>query len=593
MTYGISDVFTLLGSLGLFLYGMKVMSDALIEVAGDKMRSILASLTSNRFLAVLTGFTITAIIQSSSATTLMVISFVNASLLTLFEAIGVILGANIGTTVTAWLITLIGFKVHLSTMALPLMAIGFLLSFSKKKTRSQWGYFVIGFAILFLGLQFLNESVPDLEENPQILEFLKSYTDLGFGSILIFLGIGTILTVIIQSSSAAMAITLIMCYQGWVSFELAAAMVLGLNIGTTITANLGAIVANTNAKRAARSHFITQIIGVVLMLVLLKPTLNLIASMSVFKDGSPFSTPTSIPLALSIFHTIFNVFNMLLLIGFIKQLERAVINMVPERIKPEPEFDKPKFLTNSAMRYPQTAVRALLDETKRLFEGPVFEITTHTLNLHREDLKSSLNLKKVVQTSREKIAIDIDKVYYQKIKGIYSEIIGFATDIQANFTLLPERTMSINNIKIANRYIVEIIKDSRSVQPNIDKYLNSENTEIRAEYDKMRKHVSKVYRKILVASAEDNPKKHKDALEKMLKKYRKNDVIEDGTLDALITQNRITRNMATSVVNDSATIANICKHLIRISLLLYVESDTIVKLLEEEEEISEAIPTLE
>ena len=350
MTYGISDVFTLLGSLGLFLYGMKVMSDALIEVAGDKMRSILASLTSNRFLAVLTGFIITAIIQSSSATSLMVISFVNASLLTLFEAIGVILGSHIGTTVTAWLITLIGFKIHLSAMALPLMGIGFLLSFSKKKQNSQWGYFIIGFAILFLGLQFLNEAVPDIKENPEILEFLTNYTDLGFWSILIFLGIGTLLTVIIQSSSAAMAITLIMCYQGWIPFELAAAMVLGLNVGTTITANLGAIVANTNAKRAARSHFITQGVGVLIMLFLLHPTLMLIDKYIDFNEGSPFSTPASMPLALSIFHSVFNILNVLLLVGFIKQIENLVIKMVPERIKPEPDFDKPKFLTNSAMR---------------------------------------------------------------------------------------------------------------------------------------------------------------------------------------------------------------------------------------------------
>ena len=593
MTYGISDVFTLLGSLGLFLYGMKVMSDALIEVAGDKMRSILASLTSNRFLAVLTGFIITAIIQSSSATSLMVISFVNASLLTLFEAIGVILGSHIGTTVTAWLITLIGFKIHLSAMALPLMGIGFLLSFSKKKQNSQWGYFIIGFAILFLGLQFLNEAVPDIKENPEILEFLTNYTDLGFWSILIFLGIGTLLTVIIQSSSAAMAITLIMCYQGWIPFELAAAMVLGLNVGTTITANLGAIVANTNAKRAARSHFITQGVGVLIMLFLLHPTLMLIDKYIDFNEGSPFSTPASMPLALSIFHSVFNILNVLLLVGFIKQIENLVIKMVPERIKPEPDFDKPKFLTNSAMRYPQTAVRALLDETKRLFEGPVFEITLHTLNLHREDLKSNLNIKKVISASRNQIAIDIDKMYYLKIKGIYSEIIGFATNIQANFTLLPERTTSINNIKIANRYIVEIIKDSRSVQPNLDKYLNSNNAEIRLEYDKMRKRVSKIYRKILVASAEENPKKHKEALEKMLKKYRKNDVIEDGALDALINENKITRNMATSVVNDSATIANICKNLIRISLLLYVESDSIMKLLEEDDENFATTPVLE
>ncbi|MBT8229957.1 MAG: Na/Pi symporter, partial [Bacteroidia bacterium] len=192
MNYGFGDILTLLGSLGLFLYGMKVMSDALMKVAGDKMRTILATMTANRFYAVLTGFMITSVIQSSSATTLMVVSFANASLLTLVESVGVIMGANIGTTVTAWLITILGFKVSMSTIALPLVGLGFIILMSKKKTRKDWGYFIIGFAILFIGLQFLKDSVPDIKNNPGALEFLAKYTELGYLSVLLFLIIGTV-----------------------------------------------------------------------------------------------------------------------------------------------------------------------------------------------------------------------------------------------------------------------------------------------------------------------------------------------------------------------------------------------------------------
>ena len=310
MNYGFTDILTLLGSLGLFLYGMKVMSDSLMEVAGDKMRNILASMTSNRVFGVFTGFLITSVIQSSSATTLMVVSFVNASLLTLFESISVIMGANIGTTVTAWLITILGFKVSMAAIALPLVGLGFLLTFSKNIKTRHWGGFVIGFAILFIGLQFLKDAVPDIKQNPEILEWLKAYTDLGFLSVLIFLLIGTVLTVVLQSSSATMALTLVMCYEGWIPFEMAAAMVLGENIGTTITANLAALVANLNAKRTARAHLIFNLLGVTWMLILFYPFLNGI-EWFVTKNGgaSPFDNPQAIPVALSAFHTVFNIIN--------------------------------------------------------------------------------------------------------------------------------------------------------------------------------------------------------------------------------------------------------------------------------------------
>ena len=339
MNYSLLDFLTLLGSLGLFLFGMKLMSEALQKVAGNKMRNILTAMTSNRFKGVLTGVLITAIIQSSSATTVMVVSFVNAGLLSLIQSIGVIMGANIGTTVTAWLISIFGFKVKISAFALPLIGLGFPLLFSKNKKTSSWGEVVLGFSILFMGLEALKSSVPDIHSNPEILSFLTHYTGMGIGSDLIFLTIGTILTIVIQSSSATMALTLVMCNNGWIPFELAAAMVLGENIGTTITANIAALVANASAKRAARAHFIFNIIGVIWIMLILHPFLNLIAWITIkFTGQSPFEVNSAIPIALSLFHSIFNITNVLLLVGFAPLIVKIVRKMVPVKEEEQEEF---------------------------------------------------------------------------------------------------------------------------------------------------------------------------------------------------------------------------------------------------------------
>jgi phosphate:Na+ symporter len=332
MEYGFVDFLTLLGSLGMFLFGMKLMSESLQKVAGEKMRSILAAMTSNRVKGILTGFLITAVIQSSSATTVMVVSFVNAGLLSLIESIGVIMGANIGTTVTAWLISILGFKVKMSAIAIPLIGVSFPLLFSKHTKRKSWGELIIGFSLLFIGLQYLKDAVPDIKSNPEMLSFLGNYTDMGYGSLLLFLMAGTLLTVIIQSSSATMALTLVLCFNGLITFEMAAAMVLGENIGTTITANLAAMVANVSAKRTARAHFIFNTFGVIWILVLFYPFLKFINWFVIhLGSASPFAEAASIPIALSIFHTGFNITNVILLAGFAKFIEKIVIKIVPEK----------------------------------------------------------------------------------------------------------------------------------------------------------------------------------------------------------------------------------------------------------------------
>ena len=354
----ILQILTLVGALGMFLYGMNLMSEGLQKAAGDRLRKFLEAMTSNRFKSVATGLTITSIIQSSSATTVMVVGFVNAGLLALTQAIGVIMGANIGTTVTAWLISLLGFKADISILAVPLMALGFVMSISKRERNKNLSEFIIGFALLFLGLSLMKESVPDLNKTPEVLSFIKGWTEMGFGSVLIFLLFGTVLTLVLQSSSATMALTLIMMSMGWIPFHMAAAMVLGENIGTTITANIAAAVANTNARRAALAHTLFNVFGVIWALALFKPFTMLIgwmiagmgypnpAEMSYEGTIDPTSPEATAALyGLSMFHTLFNTFNTCILIWFIPQMVYIVTNVIKEKKKPEDEAFRLKFIS--------------------------------------------------------------------------------------------------------------------------------------------------------------------------------------------------------------------------------------------------------
>lgn len=371
---GILQILTLLGALGMFLYGMNLMSSGLQKAAGDKLRGLLSAITSNPFKGVLTGLGITSVIQSSSATTVMVVSFVNAGLLTLVQAIGVIMGANIGTTVTAWLVAWLGFKADISILAVPLMLLGFLCSNSKKSNRQNIGELIVGFCLLFLGLSFMKESVPDLNETPEVLDFVKSWSGHGFGSVLIFLAFGTILTLVLQSSSATMAITLIMLSMGWIPFSMACAMVLGENIGTTITANIAASVGNTQAKRAAMSHTIFNVFGVIWALILFKPFLMLVGGIiacfglpnpatddfAVSASNTPDSTAALY--GLSMLHTLFNTINTLLLIWFVKFIEKAVTWIIKAPKNQEQEVFRLKYISAGPLATPELATEQAFDE---------------------------------------------------------------------------------------------------------------------------------------------------------------------------------------------------------------------------------------
>lgn len=375
MNYSFLDFLGLLGSVGLFLYGMKVMSEGLQKAAGDRLRTILSAMTRNRFTGTLTGFLITALIQSSSASTVMVVSFVNAGLMTLAQSMAVIMGANVGTTFTAWVIALFGFKVNISAFVLPLIGLSIPLLFTKSSRNKSIGEFIIGFAFLFMGLDMISKYVPDLQSNPEMFAFLQHYSSMGFGSVLIFMFVGLVLTMVIQSSAATFAITLIMCSKGWIDFDLSCALILGSNIGTTITPLLASMSGNVAAKRTAMGHLLFNLLGCVWVLLVFFPFVRLnvwiteelgqgnptqLASYvnhieqtqpdvydHLFDNSLPQSNEViakvgelqqSVSIGLSVFHTVFNLINLAIMIWFTNLYVKIVCKLVPAKHKEDEEF---------------------------------------------------------------------------------------------------------------------------------------------------------------------------------------------------------------------------------------------------------------
>ncbi len=374
MNYSIIDFISLLGAVCLFLYGMKVMSEGLQKVAGDRLRNILGIMTRNRVTGVLTGILITALIQSSSASTVMVVSFVNAGLMSLAQAMAVIFGANVGTTATTWIISAFSFEVNISDYSILLLAIGVPMMFMKKGTYKSLGEFLVGFCFLFMGLDLISAYVPNLQENPQMLQFMTNYTSLGFGSVLIFFAVGIIFTMIAQSSAATFAITLIMCSQGWISFELGCAIILGGNIGTTITPVLASLSGNLAAKRTAMGHVLFNVIGSLIVLCIFHPFAELVADITKALDGmNPLDISAAqeagmrdttlfnekggmtaraqscIALGLAMYPTVFNAINLLVMIWFTKLYVKIVCWIMPQRHKDEEEEFVLKFIGRGLM----------------------------------------------------------------------------------------------------------------------------------------------------------------------------------------------------------------------------------------------------
>ena len=446
----------------MFLYGMALMSEGLQKSAGDRLRAFMAKMTSNAFKRVLTGTVVTCLVQSSSATTIMVVSFVNAGLLTLGNAIGVIMGANIGTTLTAW-ITSLGFSVNIALFAVPMMAFGYLMHCSKKSSLKNIGQFLMGFAVMYVGLTFMKDCANAVlgEYQTGMMGFFGSINGFGFGSILLFLIAGAVLTIVLQASSATMAITMLLAASGLIDFKLAVAMVLGENIGTTITANIAAAVANTSAKRAARAHTIFNIVGVIWVLAVFAPIVKLIcvimtklgfcdpmtasASLAAIANGSMAGDAEAVELyknsllyGIAMLHTLFNVTNTLVLIWFTPLIEKAVVWLVKEP-KGEHEVFRLKYISGGPLSTAELSISEAQEEIIHFAEicRNGFGYIRQAINEQNPDEFDKLNEKLIkYEEITDRIEFEIASYLNDVSKDDISE--DAANEIKAMYKIIGE-----------------------------------------------------------------------------------------------------------------------------------------------------------
>lgn len=490
MEYGFWDFLQLVGALGIFIYGMKIMSEGLQKAAGSGLRKILKGMTKNRLSGILTGALTTVGVQSSSATTVMIVSFVNAGLLSLAGALGVIMGANIGTTITAWLVAVLGFKVKITPIAIALIGVSFPMMFIKKWKWRHIAEFIIGFGILFIGLSFLKDAVPDLKANPDMLAFVSRFTDLGFLSILIFIALGTILTVIIQSSSAATAITLTMVYQGWIPFDLACAMILGENIGTTITANIAAAIANVQAKRAALFHTIFNLTGVFWMLILFNWYVPVVETsmdaafnwfQETFGEGKKGKLSTAKEMGVALFHTSFNILNVLLLVWFVPYFEKLVCKLIKPKGDDDEDFSL-QYISTGLVATPELAISNAKKEAQNF--GKLVNKMFGNLSslLFDKDAKFAKLSKKIAE--REGITDEIEEAIAGYLAKLSEKNISTLASKQV------QAIMSINNNleSIADEIFTITLLEGR-LQENSIKAPESIKNEIKDFFDLVGKQI--------------------------------------------------------------------------------------------------------
>ncbi|MFH2030030.1 MAG: Na/Pi symporter [Bacteroidota bacterium] len=545
------------------LFGMLLLEDGFKTFSGGALSKFLQKTTSTIPRSITFGVVSTTLLQSSGLISVITISFISAGLIELTSGIGIIFGSNLGTTTGAWLISIFGLKVDIASFALPMVVFGVILMLQKNRKMKGTGFVITGIGFLFLGIHYMKEGFEAFQGNID----LKDYSVGGIWGIFIYAGIGMIATVIMQSSHATLAIILTALSTGQIHYIDSLSIAIGANIGSTITAMLAATSSNAAGKRLAGAHFIFNFLTALIAIIFVgqfKWAVDAIAGfMRIANDDYT--------LKLSLFHTLFNAVGIILMLPFIGVMVKGLMRLIKDK---QLDISKPKFLTDSEIHYPESAIQALLKETRHLFENS-FEIISHGINLHRTDIVSEVKLKEVIVRSNADMELNIDDIYYRKIKVLYSNIIEYATNIQSN-NLSENDTRMIHQIKVANRNIVEIVKTIKILQPNFTKFMNSENTSIQKEYNILRRRIAKVIREIYrIQSAQDLNFQHEKLIEQK-RKANLHDVLINGSLDKLIREQLITTEMATSLMNDSSLVAIVCEKMIIISELLYFYTDLIV-----------------
>lgn len=533
------------------------------------LQNFLKKATDKLYKSITAGAVVTALIQSSSLVSVITISFISAGLISLAGGIGLVFGANIGTTATAWLVAAFGLKIKISALAMPMLIFGLLFSFQKKETYKGLGNVLAGLGFFFLGIYYMKEGFDVYKQYIDLTQFAIS----GALGVLVYAGLGIFITTILQSSSATLALILTAVSAGQIEYENALALAIGANIGTTITAVLGSLGSNIAGKRLAGAHLIFNVFTGLVALVFIFPLARLV---NILADSFNIAS-TDYTLKLALFHTIFNVLGVLIMLPFVKFLERFLLRVYKAKTTDEHDIDEPKYLNEAVLEFPGTVISSLLQESKYLFKNAVFEIVAHGLNIHRADIKSDKKIKKIVKKSTEDMQTNVEELYYQKVKTIYGEIIRYATTAQQNLELTKAQNKTVTDIKIANRKMVEIIKDVRELNKNLTLSFNLSNRPLLKEYNDFRKKVSKVLRTIYLFQTEENAEKYAKELTSLKKEAKENIRQSNKSIDKLIRKNLIDAELASSLFNDYTNVNDMIKKLIEVAELLYEQKDYLLE----------------
>ena len=563
--------------VAIFLFGMITLEEGFKVFSGGALEKILKKSTDKLYKSIGFGFIATAIMQSSSLVSVLTISFIGAGLIGLTQGIGIILGANIGTTTGAWLMAGFGLKVKISAYAMPMLAFGVILIFQKAKSIKGIGYILAGLGFLFLGIHYMKDGFEAFKETIDLVSFAVD----GFKGLLIFIGIGILATVVMQSSHATIVLILAALSVGQITYDNALALTIGANIGTTITAVLGSLSSNIDGKRLAGAHLIFNVVTALVAIVLMNQIISIVDVISDF-IGIANDNHT---LKLAVFDSLFKVMGVIMFIPFVDKLVKFLESNLKGKEKQEVEsYESVQYLNDSVLELPATAMAAIVRETKHLYIN-AFEIIAHGLNLKRTNILSEMELEDVIKEGYSKNIVDIDDFYEHRIKGVYGEIIDFATQAQSKMS--PEDIEDLYALKIASRDIVDAVKDTKHLQKNLVKYKNNLNNHIQEQYDAIRIGLAELLRGIDVVSKMSEEDEVIVLLSKMKVNMQRYDILANGTLDNLIRNNLITNEMATSLMNDSAYAYEISKHFIAMAEIIFIDVSSDIKNLGEDMLISD------
>ena len=549
--------------VAIFLFGMLALEEGFRAFSGGLLEKILKKSTNTLPKSLGFGIVSTTVMQSSSLVSVLTISFLSAGLIGLSQGIGIIFGANLGTTTGAWLVAGLGLKVNISAYAMPMLVFGIVLIFQKSKAMKGVGYILAGLGFLFLGIHYMKEGFEAFKSTID----LSAYAVDGLKGLFIFAAIGIFATVVMQSSHATLVLIITALAAGQITYENGLALAIGANVGTTVTAVIGAMSSNIEGKRLAGAHLIfnmvTGLIAIIFINQIMFSVEHVSALVGIANDDYT--------LKLAVFHTIFNLIGVIVMIPFINKLVVFLEKTLKTKEqKIDESSDSAKYLNESVLELPETSLAAIIRETKHLYDN-AFEIIAHGLNVKRSNIISSKSLDEVIQDKYTDESISIDQFYNKKIKGIYGEIIQFSTLAQSNMS--SEQISKLYEIKLANRDIVEAIKDTKHLQKNLNKYSKSQNEYIVKQYNKIKKDLAELLRNINIVTTANQEEEFFLLISKMKLHIEKYDDVANDTLNNLIRNKQITNEMATSLMNDSAYAYNISKRLIAMVEAVYIDSD--------------------